>query len=573
MKKILLIGKDGMLGSELFSRLAKNPNYEVEGTTLETLDICDAEAVCQKAQQEKPYFIVNCAAYTNVDGCETNFDLANAVNGVAVGNIAQAAKLVDATLIQISTDYVFDGELPVEKAYTEEMEPCPVSAYGKTKLLGEENAKKAEKYYILRTAWLYGQGNNFVRTMLKLAQTREEISVVCDQHGSPTSTTTLCEIIEAMLEKEPEYGIYHSTNEGFTTWYEFAKKIFELSGKQITVKPVTSEEYPTPTKRPHNSQLSKEKLHRIRSISERLCRGFKRVFERREDIMKGIILAGGSGTRLYPITLAVSKQLLPVYDKPMIYYPLSTLMQAGINEVLIISTPVHISAFEALLGTGEELGMKLSYKVQEKPVGLADAFRLGADFIGEDSVSLILGDNMIYGPGLETMLQEASSLTEGGVIFGYEVSDPTSYGVVEMDADGNAISIEEKPEQPKSNLAVPGLYFYDNTVVEIAKNIQPSARGEIEITDVNKEYMNRGNLKVLTLGRGFAWFDTGTPDRLNDAADFVKAIELRQGTQIACLEEIAYQNKWISKEQALELAKKYGKTEYGHYIKRIVGDK
>lgn len=263
MKKILLIGKDGMLGSELFSRLAKNPNYEVEGTTLETLDICDAEAVCQKAQQEKPYFIVNCAAYTNVDGCETNFDLANAVNGVAVGNIAQAAKLVDATLIQISTDYVFDGELPVEKAYTEEMEPCPVSAYGKTKLLGEENAKKAEKYYILRTAWLYGQGNNFVRTMLKLAQTREEISVVCDQHGSPTSTTTLCEIIEAMLEKEPEYGIYHSTNEGFTTWYEFAKKIFELSGKQITVKPVTSEEYPTPTKRPHNSQLSKEKLHRI----------------------------------------------------------------------------------------------------------------------------------------------------------------------------------------------------------------------------------------------------------------------------------------------------------------------
>lgn len=263
MKKILLIGKDGMLGSELFSRLTKNPNYEVEGTTLETLDICDVEAVCQKAQQEKPYFIVNCAAYTNVDGCETNFDLANAVNGVAVGNIAQAAKLVDATLIQISTDYVFDGELPVEKAYTEEMEPCPVSAYGKTKLLGEENAKKAEKYYILRTAWLYGQGNNFVRTMLKLAQTREEISVVCDQHGSPTSTTTLCEIIEAMLEKEPEYGIYHSTNEGFTTWYEFAKKIFELSGKQITVKPVTSEEYPTPTKRPHNSQLSKEKLHRI----------------------------------------------------------------------------------------------------------------------------------------------------------------------------------------------------------------------------------------------------------------------------------------------------------------------
>ena len=288
--------------------------------------------------------------------------------------------------------------------------------------------------------------------------------------------------------------------------------------------------------------------------------------------MKGIILAGGSGTRLYPITLAVSKQLLPVYDKPMIYYPLSTLMEAGINEVLIISTPMHIGMFENLLGDGSELGMKLSYKIQEKPVGLADAFILGADFIGKDSVSLILGDNMVYGPGLGKMLKEASLVTDGGVIFGYEVSDPTSYGVVEIDEAGKAISIEEKPEKPKSNLAVPGLYFYDNSVVEIAKNIKPSERGELEITDVNKVYMDKGNLKVLTLGRGYAWFDTGTPDRLNDASDFVKAIELRQGTQIACLEEIAYLNKWISKEETLELAKKYSKTEYGKYIKRVVGE-
>lgn len=288
--------------------------------------------------------------------------------------------------------------------------------------------------------------------------------------------------------------------------------------------------------------------------------------------MKGIILAGGSGTRLYPITLAVSKQLLPVYDKPMIYYPLSTLMDAGINEVLIISTPIHIGMFENLLGDGSELGMKLSYKIQEKPVGLADAFILGADFIGSDSVSLILGDNMVYGPGLEKMLKEASLVTDGGVIFGYEVSDPTSYGVVEIDENGCAISIEEKPSKPKSNLAVPGLYFYDNSVVEIAKNIKPSERGELEITDVNKVYMDNGKLKVLTLGRGFAWFDTGTPDRLIDAADFVKAIELRQGTQIACLEEIAYLNKWISKEQLLELAKKYSKTEYGKYIKKVAGE-
>lgn len=287
--------------------------------------------------------------------------------------------------------------------------------------------------------------------------------------------------------------------------------------------------------------------------------------------MKGIILAGGSGTRLYPITLATSKQLLPVYDKPMIYYPLSTLMQAGINEVLIISTPVYLPMFEDLFGDGSQLGMRIEYKIQEKPVGLADAFRVGAEFIGNDSAALILGDNMIYGPGMEEMLKEASSLKEGGVIFGYEVSDPTSYGVVEMDENGNAISIEEKPTEPKSNLAVPGLYFYDNSVVEIAKNIKPSPRGELEITDVNRIYMEQGNLKVIPLGRGYAWFDTGTPDRLADASDFVKAIELRQGTQIACLEEIAYTNGWINRSKLLEHAKKYAKTDYGKYIKKIAG--
>ena len=288
--------------------------------------------------------------------------------------------------------------------------------------------------------------------------------------------------------------------------------------------------------------------------------------------MKGIILAGGSGTRLYPITVAVSKQLLPVYDKPMIYYPLSTLMEAGINEVLIISTPLYIESFRLLLGDGSNLGMKIEYKIQEKPVGLADAFRLGKDFIGKDNVSLILGDNMIYGPGLSKMLKEASKLKKGGVIFGYEVSDPTSYGVVEIDENGKAISIEEKPEKPKSNLAVPGLYFYDNEVVEIAQKITPSARGELEITDVNKVYMEKGNLNVISLGRGYAWFDTGTPDRLNDASDFVKAIELRQGIQIACLEEIAYKNGWITKEQTLLQAEKYKKTEYGKYIKKVVGE-
>lgn len=285
--------------------------------------------------------------------------------------------------------------------------------------------------------------------------------------------------------------------------------------------------------------------------------------------MKGIILAGGSATRLYPITLAVSKQMLPVYDKPMIYYPLSALMMAGIKEVLIISTPLHLEGFRSLLGDGSKFGMKLEYKIQEKPVGLADAFILGEEFIGDDNVSLILGDNMIYGSRIERILKAASKLKEGGIIFGYQVADPTSYGVVEIDKKGKALSIEEKPKEPKSDLAVPGIYFYDNEVVKIAKEIKPSERGELEITDVNKVYMEKGNLQVIPLGNGYAWFDTGSPDRLSDAADFVKAIELRQGVQIACLEEIAYRNDWISKEKVLEEAKKYSKTEYGKYLKRV----
>ena len=271
MKKVLLIGADGMLGGELKERLEKN--YDVTGTTLVTLDICDREAVLAKAREVKPYFIINCAAYTNVDGCEVNTELAMAVNGTAVANIAEAAKENDATFIHISTDYVFPGNLPVEEIYTEDMEPAPVSAYGRTKLVGEENAAKAEKYYILRTAWLYGLGGkNFVKTMLRLSKDREELTVVDDQHGSPTSTTTLCKIIEGIMEKEPEYGVYHSTNEGFTTWCKFTRKIFELANISTNVKAITSKEYkemyPQSSDRPSNSQLSKEKLKEVGIIPE-----------------------------------------------------------------------------------------------------------------------------------------------------------------------------------------------------------------------------------------------------------------------------------------------------------------
>ena len=285
--------------------------------------------------------------------------------------------------------------------------------------------------------------------------------------------------------------------------------------------------------------------------------------------MKGIILAGGSGTRLYPLTKAISKQIMPIYDKPMIYYPLSTLMLAGIREVLIISTPRDLPVFEELLGDGKQLGMDIQYAVQEAPNGLAEAFIIGADFIGSDAVALVLGDNIFYGQSFSKVLLTAAQRTEsepGATIFGYYVRDPREYGVVEFDENGVAISIEEKPEKPKSNYAVPGLYFYDNSVVEIAKTIKPSARGELEITAVNNEYLSRGNLHVETLGRGFAWLDTGNHDMLLQAAEFVETYQKRQGMYVSCIEEIAYKRGFIDKDQLLKLAEPLMKTAYGQYL-------
>ena len=284
---------------------------------------------------------------------------------------------------------------------------------------------------------------------------------------------------------------------------------------------------------------------------------------------KGIILAGGSATRLYPLTLAISKQIMPVYDKPMIYYPLSTLMEAGIREVLIISTPRDIKIFKDLLGDGSKWGMYFEYRVQEKPNGLAEAFIIGEDFIGNDNVAMVLGDNMFYGEGFSKKLKTANEREDEATIFGYYVKDPTAYGVVEIDENGNAISIEEKPAKPKSNYAVPGLYFYPNSVIDIAKNIKPSERGELEITSVNEEYMNRKLLKVEKLGKKMTWFDTGTHDALLETASFVQTIQKRQGIQICCPEEIAFENGWISKEQLLELSLKFMKTDYGIYLKEL----
>lgn len=286
--------------------------------------------------------------------------------------------------------------------------------------------------------------------------------------------------------------------------------------------------------------------------------------------MKGIILAGGSGTRLYPVTKAISKQITPIYDKPLIYYPLSVLMLAGIKDILVISTPRDIGTFEELLGNGSDLGLKIEYAIQEHPNGLAEAFIIGENFIGNDSCALVLGDNMFYGHGLTGIVKEAAKRESGATIFGYYVNDPKSFGVVEFDETGKAISLEEKPEKPKSNFAIPGLYFYDNTVVEKAKAVKPSHRGELEITTLNEMYLNEGTLNVLSLGRGMAWLDTGTHDGLLEASNFVKTIQSRQGVMVACLEEIAYRNGWISKEKVEQLAKPLLKSHYGKYLMNLI---
>lgn len=282
--------------------------------------------------------------------------------------------------------------------------------------------------------------------------------------------------------------------------------------------------------------------------------------------MKGILLAGGTGSRLYPITQGISKQLLPIYDKPMIYYPLSVLMLSGIREVLIISNPEYIELYKNLLGDGSKLGMNLEYKIQEKPRGLSDAFIVGEEFIGDDDICLILGDNVFYGQGFVPKLEKVAENKQGATIFGYYVNNPKEFGVVEFDDNGKVLSLEEKPEHPKSNYVIPGLYYYDNAVIERAKTLKPSARGELEITDLNREYLVEGNLHVELLGRGFAWLDTGTYDGLADAADFVRTIQKRTGLYVACIEEVAYGNGWISKEQFKEIGHEYEKTEYGQYI-------
>jgi len=562
--KTLILGGNGMLAYELIKAFPDAISWNKE-----ELDITNEERCFDKISLLNPDLIINAAAFSNVDACEDQIEFVMKVNSYALEHLSKVANHCNAKLVHISTDYVFEGTS--EQGYSEDDKRSPINIYGHSKSMSEDILLKNSKQpYLIRTSWLFGKsGKNFVKTIIDLTEKMDQIKVVDDQVGCPTYTKDLAKHIKLIVEHYKP-GIYHVTNFGSCSWFEFAKEIIKQTNKNVGVIPISTQESFKlfswlKARRPQYSILNNTKIPKLRNWTEALWE----YLEENNFVdkkYKGIILAGGSGTHLYPITKSISKQIIPIFDKPMIYYPLSVLMIANIREILIISTPHDLPLYKNLLGDGSQLGLSINYAEQPKPEGLAQAFIIGKEFIGKDNVCLILGDNVYYGLGFQKLLKEARLRREGATVFGYWVKDPQRYGVASFDENNKIINIEEKPINPKSNWAVTGLYFYDNQVIKIAESLKPSARGELEITDVSNAYLKMGKLHVKKLGRGFAWLDTGTHSSLMQASNFVETIENRQGLKVACIEEIAYRMGFIDEIQLRKLADSLSKSDYGQYL-------
>ena len=577
MPRILLIGKIGQVGWELRRTLA--PLGQLVVVDFPEIDLTAPDSIRHWVRETRPDVVLNAAAYTAVDKAESEPDKAMRINGDAPAILAEETAKLGGLLVHYSTDYVFDGTKTAP--YLETDTPNPLGVYGRSKLAGDSAIQAAGvRHLIFRLCWVYGaRGQNFLLTMKRLAREREKLRVVRDQVGSPTWSRMIAEATALALKQvlsssDPTAftGLYHLAASGITSWHGFAQAIIDRippdAKKCSAVEAITTADYPTPARRPAYSALSCLKLERVFGLSSR--RGKTASANSWKIDMKGIILAGGAGSRLFPLTLVASKQLQPVYDKPMVYYPLTTLIDGGIREFCLISTPQDLPRFRQLLGDGSPWGLAIEYREQPKPEGIAQAFLIAESFVGRDAVTLILGDNVFYGG--DSFYRAFSEFKSGATIFGYHVNDPERYGVVEFDSNGRAISIQEKPRDPRSNYAVPGLYIYDNSILEITRNLKPSARGELEITDVNVEYLRRNCLHVHKLSRGFAWLDAGTSSSLHEASAYVQTIEKRAGVKIGCPEEAALRRGFLSLDRLESLTSRIPKCEYRDYLLEVLAE-
>ncbi|MBU1132468.1 dTDP-4-dehydrorhamnose reductase [Patescibacteria group bacterium] len=549
--KVLILGARGMLGQELARAFAEEKLY-LWGRN--EMDISDFETVKRKISELHPDLIINAAAYNDVDGCEENFELANKINGEGPLNVAKAAQEIGAIFVQYGTDYIFDGSK--KDGYLETDFAAPISNYGESKLIAEKAMYFCEKCYLLRTSRLFGRASSqpgakksFVEKIIQASRERDLLEVVNEEVASPTYAPDLALLTKKIVENEYAYGIYHVTNSGSCSWYEFAEEIFRQLKKEVKMNAVPSDKFPRPARRPDFSILKNTKLPPQRSWQDALGEflldiGEMKPEEKSEEKkvqsveinetrnMKGIILSGGKGTRLYPLTKITSKQLLPIYDKPMVMFPLETLINAGIKDILMIVSPEYAGHYLNLLGSGKEFGVRITYEIQDEPRGLPEAYLIGERFIGDDNVTMILGDNLFFD---HDFTEDVQSFKGGGRIFAVKVPDPERFGVVEFDENKKVLSIEEKPKNPKSDFAIPGAYIYDSRVCHIAKGIKPTWRPETDITEIHKAYLAINELDVKMIkGR---WIDAGTCDSLLRASN-LRATQLYQKSMGACPENL-----------------------------------